>query len=92
MEAGPSKDLGGAVRQGVAQDGALGSSKLPVGFQPPCEGQLVMTDTVSLQSALRYLSVRSRLNLVSECPVLRAMQAEELRWAAALCKGASAIS
>lgn len=60
------------------------------------EGQVVVIDMVSLQSALRCLSERSRLNIVSECPVLGGMQAEELRWVSALgkalCQWASAIS
>lgn len=44
---------------------ALWSPELPVGFQLPCEGQPVVTDTVRLQSAPRCLSVRSRLNIVN---------------------------
>lgn len=73
---GPSRHLR-VVSQGTAQHGALQSPELP-------EGGPLVTDTVSLKSALRYHSVKSRLNTGRERPVLGGMQAEELRWASKL--------
>ena len=72
------------VSQVPAQRGALHPPELLGGSQAPPEGQLVVTGTVSLKSALRAdgcLSARSRLNRGSEHPIPGGVQAEELRCA-----------
>lgn len=74
-----------AVEAGSNQGHLGGSAKAQLSMEPcsllSCQ---LVTDTVSLTSAFRYRSVRSRLNIGSECPVLGGMQAEKLRWASKL--------